>query len=167
MARHLAPNSRAKAGNPLGQDTRISDFDRLDTYNKILTPPSVKFKDLEASINSTIRFNTLPMKVRVDYIPVTTTSIFSAVTLQFERKDLQYAQKDGVAKATIETAFELSPEDLADLTIALERRFKRKVEASVVVNRDLIGGARITVGDNVIDGTVQERLRAMTVQLRA
>lgn len=76
-------------------------------------------------------------------------------------------EADGVAKATIESAFELSPEDLADLTIALERRFKRKVEATVVVNPELIGGARITVGDNVIDGTVQERLRAMTVQLRA
>jgi len=74
---------------------------------------------------------------------------------------------DGVAKATIESAFELSQEDLADLTIALERRFKRKVEATVVVNPELIGGARITVGDNVIDGTVQERLRAMAVQLRA
>lgn len=74
---------------------------------------------------------------------------------------------DGVAKATIESAFALTPEDLSDLTIALERRFKRKVEATVVVNQDLIGGARITVGDNVIDGTVQERLRAMAVQLRA
>ena len=76
-------------------------------------------------------------------------------------------QADGVAKATIESAYELSAEDLADLTIALERRFKRKVEATVVVNPELIGGARITVGDNVIDGTVQERLRAMTAQLRA
>ena len=74
---------------------------------------------------------------------------------------------DGVAKATIETAFELSPGDLADLTTALERRFKRKVEAQVVVNPELIGGARISVGDNVIDGTVQERLRAMAAQLRA
>jgi len=76
-------------------------------------------------------------------------------------------QADGVAKATIESAFELSQEDFADLTIALERRFKVRVEATVVVNPELIGGARITVGDNVIDGTVQERLRAMAVQLRA
>jgi F-type H+-transporting ATPase subunit delta len=76
-------------------------------------------------------------------------------------------QSEGVARATIESAYELSPEDLQDLTIALERRFKRKIEATVVVNPELIGGARITVGDNVIDGTVQERLRAMAVQLRA
>jgi F-type H+-transporting ATPase subunit delta len=76
-------------------------------------------------------------------------------------------EADGVAKATIESAFELSGQDLADLTAALERRFKRKVEATVVVNPELIGGARVTVGDNVIDGTVQERLRAMAAQLRA
>jgi F-type H+-transporting ATPase subunit delta len=74
---------------------------------------------------------------------------------------------EGVAKAVIETAFPLEGNELAELTAALERRFKRKVEAEVVVNPDLIGGARITVGDNVIDGTVQERLRAMSVQLRA
>jgi F0F1-type ATP synthase delta subunit len=35
------------------------------------------------------------------------------------------------------------------------------------VKPELIGGARITVGDNVIDGTVQEQLRAMATQLRA
>ena len=72
---------------------------------------------------------------------------------------------DGVAKATIETAFPLEGSELADLTAALERRFKRKVEAEVVVKPELIGGARITVGDNVIDGTVQERLRTMAMQL--
>ena len=41
------------------------------------------------------------------------------------------------------------------------------LEATVVVNPELIGGARITVGDAVIDGTVQEQLRQMATQLRA
>jgi F-type H+-transporting ATPase subunit delta len=74
---------------------------------------------------------------------------------------------DGVAKATIETAFPLEGGELADLTAALERRFGKKIEAVVVVKPELIGGARVTVGDNVIDATVAEQLRAMTVQLRA
>lgn len=74
---------------------------------------------------------------------------------------------DGVAKARIETAFPLEGDELAGLVAALERRFKRKVEADVVVEPALIGGARITVGDNVIDGTVAERLRTMAVQLRS
>jgi F-type H+-transporting ATPase subunit delta len=91
-------------------------------------------------------------------------SLMPAVASLFESlKDTA----EGVAKATIETAFPLEGNDLAELTAALERRFKRKVEPEVIVNPELIGGARITVGDNVIDGTVQEQLRAMAVQLRA
>ena len=74
---------------------------------------------------------------------------------------------DGVAKATIETAFPFQGSELAELTAALEKRFARKIEATVSVNPDLIGGARVTVGDTVIDASVQEQLRAMAAQLRA
>ena len=76
-------------------------------------------------------------------------------------------EADGVAKATIETAFPLEGNDLSELQAALARRFGKKIEATVVVKPELIGGARITVGDNVIDSTVQEQLRAMATQLRA
>ena len=50
-------------------------------------------------------------------------------------------EAEGAAKAEIETAFELSPGELGELTSALERRFGKRIEATVRVNRDLIGGA--------------------------
>ncbi len=62
-----------------------------------------------------------------------------------------------MAKATIETAFPLEGNDLAELDHRARAPLRQKVEATVVVKPELIGGARITVGDNVIDGTVQER----------
>ena len=74
---------------------------------------------------------------------------------------------DGMAKATIETAFPFQGNELAELTAALERRFGKKIEATVEVKPELLGGARVTVGDTVIDATVQEQLRAMAAQLRA
>jgi F-type H+-transporting ATPase subunit delta len=74
---------------------------------------------------------------------------------------------DGVAKATIETAFPLDAVELAELKAALEKRFGKKIEAAVVVKPALIGGARVTVGDTVIDASVQEQLRLMAAQLRA
>jgi F-type H+-transporting ATPase subunit delta len=74
---------------------------------------------------------------------------------------------EGTAKATIETAFPLEGAELAELTSALEKRFGRKIEATVTILPELIGGARVTVGDAVIDGSVQEQLRAMAAQLRA
>jgi len=76
-------------------------------------------------------------------------------------------EAEAVAKATIESAFELSDAQVAELRSALERRFGKKIEATVTVNPELIGGARVTVGDSVLDGSVQAKLAAMRSQLRA
>jgi F-type H+-transporting ATPase subunit delta len=76
-------------------------------------------------------------------------------------------EAEAVAKATIESAFELSDAQVTELRSALERRFGKKIEATVTVNPELIGGARVTVGDSVLDGSVQAKLAAMRSQLRA
>jgi F-type H+-transporting ATPase subunit delta len=73
---------------------------------------------------------------------------------------------DGVAKARIDTAFPLTDAQAGELKAALERKFGRKIEATVHVDPALGGGARITVGDTVIDGTVEAQLAAMSTQLR-
>ena len=91
-------------------------------------------------------------------------SVLPAIQSLFETlKD----QADGVAKATIETAFPFSGNELPELMAALEKRFGKKIDATVTVTPELIGGARITVGDTVIDASIQEQLRAMAAQLRA
>ena len=56
-------------------------------------------------------------------------------------------------------AFALTDAQLAELKAALEKRFGKKIEATVNVNPTLIGGARVTVGDAVIDGSVQAQAR--------
>jgi len=81
--------------------------------------------------------------------------------------DLLKDEAENVAKAKIESAFPLSPEQTAELTAALEKRFGKKIEATVTVNPELIGGARITVGDAVLDGSVQTKLDSMRAQLRS
>jgi GWxTD domain-containing protein len=81
--------------------SRMNQFERLQRFAMLQKPPQVKFKDLEAQVNSTVRFNTLPMLVRTHFMPVTNASVISAVTLQFDRKDLQFSQKDNISKATV------------------------------------------------------------------
>ncbi len=79
----------------------MSEFTRLENFAKIQKPPAIKYKDLEAAVNSSIKYNLLPMKVRVDYIPITGSSVLTNITIQFERKDLQFKQKEGVSTATV------------------------------------------------------------------
>jgi F-type H+-transporting ATPase subunit delta len=84
-------------------------------------------------------------------------------TLFDELKD----DTEGIAKARIDSAFPLADADVASLKAALERRFGKKIEATVNVDPALIGGARITVGDSVIESSVEAQLQAMATQLRA
>ena len=80
---------------------RMNVFDRLDQFAKLQKPPEIKFKDLEAVVSSSIKYNLLPMRVRTDFIPVTGASVLTNVTLQFDRKDLQFKQKEGVSQAAM------------------------------------------------------------------
>ena len=81
--------------------SRMNQFERLEQFAKLQKPPQVKFKDLEAIVNSRITFNLLPIKVRADYIRMTESTVLTSVTVQLENKDLQFQQKDSVGKAMV------------------------------------------------------------------
>jgi GWxTD domain-containing protein len=84
-----------------GTPASMNEFERLERFAKLQKPPSVKFKDLEAMVNSKITFNILPMKVRADYIPLTESTVLTSITIQFDNKDLNFQAKEGVQKALV------------------------------------------------------------------
>jgi F-type H+-transporting ATPase subunit delta len=74
-------------------------------------------------------------------------------------------EREGVVDAEIASAFPLDDAQLATLVTDLEARFKRKVKPQVAVDQDLIGGVKVVVGDEVIDGSVRGKLAAMSAAL--
>jgi len=80
---------------------RMNQFERLEQYAKLQKPPAIKFKDLEAAVTSRITYNLLPIKVRVDFLRLTDSTILTPITIQLDNKDLQFENKDGLAKATV------------------------------------------------------------------
>ncbi|HEX9685831.1 MAG TPA: F0F1 ATP synthase subunit delta [Burkholderiales bacterium] len=74
-------------------------------------------------------------------------------------------EREGVVDAVITSARPLENSQLSALVAELERRFGRKVNPRVDVDAGLIGGARMQVGDEVIDGSVRGKLAAMAVAL--
>jgi len=79
----------------------MNEFSRLEQYAKIFKPPSIKYHDLEAIVASSIKYNLLPMKVFVDYIPITGSSVLTQITIQFDVKDMQFKNKENTSEATI------------------------------------------------------------------
>jgi len=89
-------------GVPFGGETQaMNEFNRIEQFAKLQRPPAIKFKDLEAAISSKITYNVLPMRVQVDYFPVTDASVLTSVVVQFNNKDLQFSSKEGVEKAAV------------------------------------------------------------------
>ncbi len=60
--------------------------------------------------------------------------------------------------ATVRVARPLSDGELSRLADALSRRYDRDVHLNVIVDPHVIGGIRVEIGDDVIDGTVVSRL---------
>lgn len=79
----------------------MNQFERLEQFAKLQKPPAVKFKDLEAVVNSKITYNLLPIKVQADFIKVTDSTVMTNITVLIENKDLQFQNKDGLQKALV------------------------------------------------------------------
>jgi F-type H+-transporting ATPase subunit delta len=73
----------------------------------------------------------------------------------------------GVSDATVSSAFPIESSQLPDVVAALERRFGRRLNVTVAVEPELIGGIRVVVGDEVMDTSVKARLEQMRVALTA
>jgi F-type H+-transporting ATPase subunit delta len=74
---------------------------------------------------------------------------------------------EGAADAEIVSAFELSDTQRDELVTALERKFGRRLNPTVVIDPFLIGGVRVVVGDEVLDTSVRARLQQMHTALAA
>jgi len=72
---------------------------------------------------------------------------------------------EGAADAEITSAFELTDAQVNDLVATLEKKFGRKLKPSVTVDNSLIGGVRVTVGDEVLDTSVRAKLQQMHTAL--
>ena len=76
-------------------------------------------------------------------------------------------EREGVLEAEVHSAFELSDAQVAELVQRLEKKTGRKVKTKVQLDKDLIAGVRIVLGDKVIDGSARAQLGALETALKA
>jgi len=75
--------------------------------------------------------------------------------------------QSGASDAVLYSAFAVDAHSLDSVRQTLEKRFGRKLNITVQIQEELIGGVRIAVGDEVLDTSVKARLEQMKVALAA
>jgi len=76
-------------------------------------------------------------------------------------------EREGTVEAEVYTAFEMNAAQVDDLVQRLEKRTGRKVRTKVLIDKNLIGGVKIVIGDKVIDGSARAQLGALEAALKA
>lgn len=74
---------------------------------------------------------------------------------------------DRTQEVEVQSAFELSAEQLQTLAAALSKRLDRTVVPRATVNKALLGGLVIRAGDLVIDGSVRGKLEKLAEALKS
>lgn len=153
----------AKWSEMLGFATQIASDAKMQAY---INDPNVVASDLQATFlkvcGNKLNENAQNLiKVLVEYgrLPV-----LPAITAAFEELK---AQDEGVLEAQIIAAAKLSATETKDLVKRLEAKFGKKVEATVSVDSEIIGGIKIIVGDTVIDASVKGQLQNLAYTLTA
>ncbi|MBI4462036.1 MAG: GWxTD domain-containing protein, partial [Acidobacteria bacterium] len=85
----------------LSQPARMQQFERLALFAAVQKPPPVKFKDLEALVETRISFNLLPFNVRADFLRITDDTILVPITISIDKKDLTFKLEDDIHLATV------------------------------------------------------------------
>ena len=89
-------------------------------------------------------------------------SVLVEIRELFEQLKLE---DEGKLDAKISSAFPMEDAQRNQVVNLLSSRFKRKINATVTVDPDLIGGIKVEVGDKVWDASVRGRLQTMAATL--
>jgi F-type H+-transporting ATPase subunit delta len=157
----LGPDDRTVVEFRTSLEKLAPVFDRATVAN--LRDPSVPMKQRVEALNSALAGE--PDAVRsliVLLLEKDRIALVPQIALAFG--DL-VDRREGIAKARITTAVTIDEPARRELVRRLERESGRKLRATFAVDPTLIGGAKVQIGDHLIDSSVHAKLTALGRQL--
>lgn len=121
-----------------------------------LADPARSTADKAALLDSLLSGKVLPATVTLAQQALGGTYRTITAALATYRRVAAEAAEETVA--TVRVVHPLSEGDRKRLVSALGAQYGRKVHLNEVVDPDVLGGMRVEIGDDVIDGTVSSRL---------
>jgi F-type H+-transporting ATPase subunit delta len=89
-------------------------------------------------------------------------AVIPEVSRQFEELRAEQAK---MCSGTVYTSVQLDAKQLQKLEAGLKKKLNKTVHLTQVVQPTLLGGARVQIGDMVIDGTLRGRLERLSQAL--
>jgi F-type H+-transporting ATPase subunit delta len=152
--------SAEQAGQADELETQLFGFSRLVSQNPglrdALSDPARSVEDKRSLLRGILDGKTTPATLRLAEQSVAGSHRTVGVAVE-EYQKVAAAHRNRLV-ATVRVARELDDVDVQRLTGALAGQYGRPVHLNVVVDPEVMGGMKVEIGDDVIDGTVASRL---------
>jgi F-type H+-transporting ATPase subunit delta len=161
---HLGVIAVVKAAERAGEADRLEDelfaFGRLVNENPdlrdALSDPARSRQDKRGLLEGLLRGKVADATMRL--AQQSTSGSHRTVSVAVEQyQRLTASQRDRMV-ALVRVARPLGDDERRRLSSALQAQYGRPVHLNVLVDEGVIGGVRVEIGDDVIDGTVVSRL---------
>ena len=161
---HLGVISLARSAEQRGEadalENELFAFDRMVADNPelrdALSDPARSAQDKRTLLEELLGGRVTPATLRMAQQSI--AGSHRTVALAVEDYEKIIADHRNRLVATVRVARELDEQDARRLAGALERQYSRPVHLNVMIDADVIGGVRVEIGHDVIDGTVSSRL---------
>jgi GWxTD domain-containing protein len=85
-----------------GNRAKDSPFERLAQYSALQKAPPVKFADLQVKADlPEVATDVLPFSVRTDFMRISSDSVVTSITMQFDHSDLSFKNIGGIYTANV------------------------------------------------------------------
>lgn len=121
-----------------------------------LSDPARSVQDKATLVRSLLEGKALPATVTL--VEHALAGTYRTVAVALASYQQVAAAVHGERVATVRVAHALAEADRQRLVDALSRQYDRRIHLNVVIDPEVIGGIRVEIGDDVIDGTVSSRL---------
>ena len=130
--------------------------DEAEGLRSALSDPSRSAVDKAALLRSLFESKLLPASMLL--VEQAVSGTHGAIDGALESYQHTAAHASGEKIATVHTARELSDGERSRLSDALGAQYDSAIHLQVVVDPEVVGGLRVQIGDDVIDGTVASKL---------
>jgi len=131
---------------------------------RVLADPALSF-DARRSVAEQVMGDTVtdgPRNLVLLLVRRNRIELLPEVAAQLRR---MYDQRQGIVKATVTSASPLTDADVSALRDRLAGGTGGRVDISLQVDPDILGGVMVRIGDRLIDGSVRGRLERLRTRL--